>query len=602
MKRFLTTLLTVALAGSLVACGPAAPKVSGTLVVGTPKMNGDFINGFGNSSYDNQVRKLLGFTSGLTTYAVTDGGEFVENDPVVKKVESALDAEGNKTYTFTLEKGLKWSDDNDIKAEDFIFSLLWAASPEWLAAGATDTTGDTFIGYADYHEGKTTTFKGAQLIDDLTFSLTIAKEELPYFYEFSMVAMGPSPMHVWAPEAKIESSADGVKLTGVDLAAATQAVATGFRYTPTVSAGPFKFVSFENDAVTVEVNPNYPGDYRGEKPKLEKVIVKYINQTIDVDLVISGDVDLVAGVIEGAKIEKILNSDQADATYYARNGYGMLAMHNDFGPTANPAVRKAIAYLVDRNAFVTGILGGYGSLVNGQYGLSQWMYIVNKEAIENDLENFVYNPAKANELLDSTEWKFEADGVTPFDPAKASADYHRYNSKKEVLQINHFGTIDNAVTDLVQIEVPKGFATAGIKFTTETGDFNKLLQNYYYGFELGAERKYHIFNLATGFTAVFDPYYASLSCDFIGTWSNSTQTCDQELEGYIKEMRELDPSDKETYAAVWLKYQKRWNEIVPVLPLYSNQYYDVFNKRVSGVKTTPVADWADMIEYISVKE
>ena len=437
------------------------------------------------------------------------------------------------------------------------------------------------------------------MLGDLEFSVTIGAEFLPYFYEVAYAAFGPSPMAVWAPDLTIGE--DGSSLVG-DVAAVANNVATTERFAPSVTSGPFTFESFENDVVTLQVNPNYAGDYRGEKAKVATVIVKYVDPTTDVDLVISGDVDLVAGVVEGAKIEKAKGSDQADVVSYKRNGYGMIAFANDFGPTKENKVRQALAYLIDRNTFLVNILGGYGAMVNGEYGLSQWMYTTQADTVESTLVNYTFNVDKANELLDATEWKFEADGVTPWDATKAADGYWRYNANKEVLQINHLGTTGNPITDLIGTEWPKGLNRAGVKFTIEWQDFNSLLANYYYSYELDpAERKYHSFNLATGFTEVYDPYY-SYHSDFLGTWQNATQTNDSLLDFLMEKMRSLDPTDKETYASYWLEYQVRWNELLPVLPIYSNEYFDVFNVRVSGLATTPTYGWARAILDVTVAE
>jgi len=437
------------------------------------------------------------------------------------------------------------------------------------------------------------------LLGDLEFSVTIGAEFLPYFYEVAYAAFGPSPMAVWAPDLTIGE--DGSSLVG-DVAAVANHVATTERFAPSVTSGPFTFESFENDVVTLQVNPNYPGDYRGEKAKVATVIVKYVDQTTDVDLVISGDVDLVAGVVQGAKIEKAKASDQADVVSYKRNGYGMIAFANDFGPTKDMKVRQALAYLIDRNTFLVNILGGYGAMVNGEYGLSQWMYTTQADVVESTLINYTFNVDKANELLDATEWKFEADGVTPWDATKAADGYWRYNANKEVLQINHLGTTGNPITDLIGTEWPKGLNRAGVKFTIEWQDFNSLLANYYYSYELDpAERKYHSFNLATGFTEVYDPYY-SYHSDFLGTWQNATQTNDSLLDFLMEKMRGLDPEDKETYAEYWLEYQIRWNELLPVLPIYSNEYFDIFNARVSGLATTPTYGWARAVLDVTVAE
>lgn len=618
MKRLLVLLLVAFLGiGSLVACGTKTePKkeAAGTFIVGTPKLNGDFISGFGNSSYDRSVRDMLG---GYATYTTTPGGEFVVDETVVKEVTTEVDAEGNKTYTFTLNSGLKWSDGEAVTAKDYVFGILWSAHPAWALAGATDTTGDSLVGYDAYHsaviptgeEGEEipedavlaadATFDGVKLIDELSFSVTISKDFLPYFYEVAYAAFSPTPMHVWGPDLTL--NAEGTKIEG-DVAAAMTTVATTERFSPTVTSGPFKFVSFENDTVTLVVNENYAGDYRGHTPLVAEVIVKYVDQTTDVDQVISGDLDLVAGVVEGAKIEKAKESDQAGTISYKRNGYGMIAFANDFGPVADNKVRQALAYLIDRNVFLTQILGGYGAMVNGEYGLSQWMYTVQADTVESSLINYTFNVDKANELLDETEWKFEADGTTPWDATKAAEGYYRHNAAGEELVINHLGTVDNQITDLISTEWPKGLNQAGVHLTVEWQDFNALLNNYYYGYELGAgERKYHSFNLATGFTEVYDPYY-SYHTDLKGTWQNATQTSDAELDKYIEEMRFLDPEAKEEYAAAWLKYQIRWNELLPVIPIYSNEYFDIFNARVSGLETTPTYQWARAVIDVEVAE
>jgi peptide/nickel transport system substrate-binding protein len=600
MKRILVLLAVALLAVSaLTACGGtggSTTEAKGTFIVGTPKLNGDFVSGFGNSSYDNSVRTMLW---ALPTYTTTPGGEFLLDETVVKAVETSLDDAGNKTYKFTLNSGLKWSDGSDVTAKDYVFGILFAASPEWTEAGNSDTTGDSLLGYAAYKAGETDVFEGVKWLGDLEFSVTIGADFLPYFYEVAYAAFGPSPMASWAPDLTIGE--DGSSLVG-DVAAVATHVATTERFAPTVTSGPFTFESFENDIVTLQVNPNYPGDYRGEKAKVATVIVKYVDQTTDVDLVISGDVDLVAGVVQGAKIEKAKESDQADVVSYKRNGYGMIAFANDFGPTANNNVRKALAYLIDRNTFLVNILGGYGAMVNGEYGLSQWMYNVQADVVESTLVNYTFNVDKANELLNATEWAFEADGVTPWDATKAADGYWRYNANKEALQINHLGTTGNPITDLIGTEWPNGLNRAGIKFTIEYQDFNALLANYYYSYELDpSERKYHSFNLATGFTEVYDPYY-SYHSDFLGTWQNATQTSDSLLDFLMEKMRSLDPTDKETYAEYWLEYQIRWNELLPVLPIYSNEYFDVFNARVSGLATTPTYGWARAILDVTVTE
>jgi peptide/nickel transport system substrate-binding protein len=105
----------------------------GTVIIGTPAFSGNLIGGFGNSAYDVIVRNMIW---GYSTYTTTMGGEIVLDTRVVKKVTTSLDNAGNKTYTFELNTNLKWSDGTAITADDYVFAILFAASPEWRAAGA----------------------------------------------------------------------------------------------------------------------------------------------------------------------------------------------------------------------------------------------------------------------------------------------------------------------------------------------------------------------------------------------------------------------------------------------------------------------------------
>ncbi len=46
-------------------------------------------------------------------------------------------------------------------------------------------------------------------------------------------------------------------------------------------------------------------------------------------------------------------------------------------------------------------------------------------------------------------------------------------------------------------------------------------------------------------------------------------------------------AQKEAYAKWWQWYIERWNKLLPEMPLYSNEYYDVYNTKISGVKENP---------------
>ncbi len=54
-------------------------------------------------------------------------------------------------------------------------------------------------------------------------------------------------------------------------------------------------------------------------------------------------------------------------------------------------------------------------------------------------------------------------------------------------------------------------------------------------------------------------------------------------------------TETEVYNEWWKHYIVRWNYLVPEIPLYSNQYFDLYNKKISGFVTSPYWSAADAI-------
>ncbi len=58
---------------------------------------------------------------------------------------------------------------------------------------------------------------------------------------------------------------------------------------------------------------------------------------------------------------------------------------------------------------------------------------------------------------------------------------------------------------------------------------------------------------------------------------------------------------KKAYDEWWRLYIQRWNYLVPEAPLYSNQYYDIYNAKIDELSTTPYWSVADAIVGASVR-
>ena len=65
-------------------------------------------------------------------------------------------------------------------------------------------------------------------------------------------------------------------------------------------------------------------------------------------------------------------------------------------------------------------------------------------------------------------------------------------------------------------------------------------------------------------------------------------------------------TEEDVYAAWWKYYITRWNMILPEIPLYTNEYYDLYNTKIGNVQenpTNPYWDPADaLIDWTSEKD
>ncbi|MGB4609463.1 MAG: ABC transporter substrate-binding protein [Saccharofermentanales bacterium] len=663
-------------------------RSSDTLTVGTVDMDGFFINGFTNSSYDVAIKTLLGtYGKFYATFVSDPEGEWVLDETTnAEEPETTVNEDGSKTYRFFINDDLVWNDGEPITAKDYVFGVLFAATPEWKTAGATTAAGDKYVGYTEYHAGDSTSFPGIKYIDDTTFEVTMAAEFVPSFYETADVAIGPTPMHRYTPNldigedgsslvvkegyevtdqdkadytvrldeqaAIIESDFEAAKAAAeeledqaekdAELAAAQEAhdtamaevdalratvdsgdfdarevllqsnayeVAQVYRYAPDVTCGPYNFVENKNQTVILELNDLFVGDYEGNTPTIPTIIQKTIPQDSDADQLISGQIDLAIGVSDEANIQKLKEAEEEGKIggycQYPRAGFGMIRFLTDLGPTAHKEVRQAIAYLIDRDLFIQNYFGGYGSVTNGYYGLDEWMYRDIGEEFEEKANIYTLNIDKANELLDASPYTFEADGKTPWDADKAKEayeadadkfDYFRYDADGEKLAVNQTGA-NKDVLNIIAENIPNNGKLVGLQYTANEVDFPVLLDALY---NPNLEKPtYTAFSLGTGFYPIFQPYYSFHSSQ-IGN-DNLDRVNDPEADRITTELNTVDPEERELFLDKWLEFQLWFNDYLPELPLYSNDYFDAYAPNVEGMETLPYWAWYEDICNISLK-
>ncbi|MBQ6735820.1 MAG: ABC transporter substrate-binding protein [Lachnospiraceae bacterium] len=608
----------------------APAEVLNQIIYGTTtEMNGDLGNAWWkNNAADKTLRDLI---DDYDVVVSNQDGEIILNDTVVKNMESEENADGSKTFTVEINEGLKFNNGDPITAADFCANLLIALSPAANEAGAkTNETAEQVVGGVEYQSGESNVISGLRLLDEYTYSITINADFIPYYFDLLYASLRPMSFKLYAPsqtDITVKDDGEGVYLDGGELSA-EEIDASRYVYEGRISAGPYQMESFDQASVsaTVVINPNYAGNFEGQKPSVERIIIVKAVQATMLDELATGGIDFLSALTGGDEVNAALDLEETGDFYtvnYDRAGYGKLMFQCDFGPTQFKAVRHAIAYLLDRNDFANTFTGGYGSVVHGPYGIAMWMYKDSKEELADRLDTYAYDVNKAIEVLEEDGWVLNekgedyTEGIRYKKVTKEEAGDYQHNvtlADGTILMpliIEWASSEGNSVSDLLAVMLANGdqVKEAGIQINQAVMTFEELL-NYMYrdataGDQYGVPT-YGMYNLASNFSAAYSQAYQFVTeksnPEYYAQGYNSNFTDSEELDQLSMDMvYGVEPGDSETYLKIWVDFIDEWNDYLPEIPLYSNIYYDIMSSKIHDLECNPLFDFQQAVVYAYIE-
>jgi len=263
-----------------------------------------------------------------------------------------------KTWRFFLRHNVKFHDGTPFGADD----VVWTWGPR-QNEGKTLPTVKSTLGSAD----------AVKKIDDFTVDFTPTAPNLRL------------PEQIVHPEGAIVKNG-----THNDTA-------------PYAGTGPWKYVSY-TPAQTAVFERN--DDYWGDKPKVKRMSIRfYPDAQTRLDALKSGQADFVIDL--PADATKALAADSRYKVVTSKPGRNHLLYVNKLESrvTSEKAVREAVAYSIDRKAYVDVVLDG-----NGEPG--RWMApqsVLGSSA--NTVAQVNTDLARARRVLDDAGWKVGADGI-----------------------------------------------------------------------------------------------------------------------------------------------------------------------------------------------
>jgi peptide/nickel transport system substrate-binding protein len=430
--------------------------------------------------------------------------------------------------TFHLRKGVRWHDGHPFTAEDVLYTYQVTVDPKTPTAYAGD-----FL-----------KVKKAEVLDGHTFRVTYDKPFAPALMSWSV---GILPKHLLAGK-EITTSPLGRRPIGT---------------------GPYRFKDWVTGQKIVLVsNPDY---FEG-RPYIDGYILRIIPDTATMFL------ELRANGIDRMGLTPLQYTRQTENNLFRNNynkfrylsfAYTYLGYNLKNPLFADKRVRQAIAYAVNREEIIDGVLLGLGKPATGPYKPGTWAYNPN-------VRTYPYDPKKAKALLAEAGWQdANGDGILEKDGQPFAFE----------IITNQGNEIRAKCAEITQ----QRLAEVGIRVKIRIVEWAAFVKDFI------NKRKFDATIL--GWTIPMEP-------DLYDVWHSSKMGPEElnfisyknaEVDVLIVKARET--FDREVRKRCYDRIQEILAEEQPYLFLYVPDALPIINARFRGVETAPLGIGWNFIKW-----
>lgn len=511
-----------------------SPATGGELVYHVPDDPDTLAYYWASSSYTTTVTNKV-FGDGLLVL----NGHTKQPEPWLAEKMPVVGAD-QKTYTFTLRKGIKFHDGVEVKAHDIVFAYDILMSDD----------------YKGRSKSSVAQLESVKALDDYTIEFKTKDVFAPFM--FSAPYFAPLPKHILG------------NVPVKDMAA------HDFWKKP-IGAGPYKFVEWKPGEHTIlerfdgfwaKGTDHYntlvsdPAKKATTGPWVDRIRIRIISETNTAIAALEAGELSFYGSMEPGSVDRLRQerANQLVGYDWDRMGYGYQTFNVEKFPTDIAEIRQAMSYGLNRQAIIDGVMEKKASLPAGFVPPIHWVF--NK-----DLPAYNYDPKKAVELIEKAGFTKNAKGI--------------YEKDGKTLKITYFATKGNPVTEGIALASQKDWQALGMEVVVEMVDFNTVLKSMREG----------DFNVTfSGIAFSVDPYTsfgafnsANIQKDEKGfnQGTNNSRFSSPQVDDLLKKgMTTVDMAERKK---IYQEAEKLIMTAAPVNPIYVNLWTDFIKKDVKGV-------------------
>jgi peptide/nickel transport system substrate-binding protein len=467
--------------------------------------------------------------AGLMKY---DNGKIIPD--LAEKYEVSADG---LTYTFTLRKDLRFHDGIPLTADDVEFTIQKIKDSVIKSPRRADWAN---ISVKKLEDGR------------IQFVL-----KQPYAPFLANTTLGIIPKHIWS---KVD---------------ADQFIYSQYNVNP-VGAGPYKLTAIKHDSGGIPEYYSFTpfSRYHGGEAYISNLYVYfYPNEKSAVEAYSSGTIEALAG-ISPAEAATIASSSPSQSVLHTPlpRVFGIFFNQSQAPVLSQIEVRQALNMVVDKNAIVEEVLGGYGVRSDSPLPAGK----ARAGAVKSpDIED-------ARALLSKTGWALNGNGVL-----------EKKDKKGVILQTLEFSISTVDAPDLKKAAelVKSQWELLGARVSIKVFEYGDLYQN------IIATRKYDALLFGEFIGKDLDLYAFWHSSQRNAPGLNVAAYVNSKVDKLLDEARST--SDEKVRVAKYAEFEKIIQDEVPAVFLYSPDFIYTVPEKLRGMELGRISSPSDRFAEVS---